>query len=163
VREKYYCLDAANSCGLSGSQGGKAIQEAVFQSPLSTHCFIKRFIADLELTKPRQQEKVDRCRATRWIPPLHFAKINMDAAKSKNSSSASVAAVARDISGLFLGASTVVFTGVSDPETLEILACREGLALASDLLISKARVASDCVNAVNSLQGEGMGQYGPIT
>jgi len=132
---------------------------------LSTHCFIERFITDLELTKPRQQEvKVDRSRATRWIPPpLHFAKINMDAAKSKNSSSASVAAVARDISGFFLGASTVVFTGVSDPETLEILACREGLALASDLLISKARVASDCVNAVNSLQGEGMGQYGPIT
>ena len=73
-----------------------------------------------------------------------------------------MAAVARDISGFFLGASTVVFTGVSDPETLEILACREGLALASDLLISKARVASDCVNAVNSLQGEGMGQYGPL-
>ena len=120
---------------------------------MSTHCFIERFITDLELTKPRQQEvKVDRSRATRWIPPpLHFAKINVDAAKSKNSSSASVAAVARDISGLFLGASTVVFTGVSDPETLEILACREGLALASDLLISKARVASDCVNAFNSL------------
>ena len=137
---------------------------------MSTHCFIERFITDLELTKPRQQEvKVDRSRATRWIPPplnfakmnvdaaklneLNFAKINVDAAKSKSSSSASVAALARDISGLFLGASTVVFTSVSDPETLDVLACREGMALASDLLILKARVASDCVNAVNNLQG----------
>ena len=122
---------------------------------MSTHCFIERFITDLELTKPRQQEvKVDRSRATRWIPPpLNFAKMNVDAAKSKSSSSASVAAVARDISGLFLGASTVVFTSVSDPETLDVLACREGMALASDLLILKARVASDCVNAVNNLQG----------
>ena len=47
------------------------------------------------------------------------------------------------------------FTGVSDLEMLEVLACREGLALASDLLVQKARVASDCLNAV-SLQEDGM-------
>ena len=83
----------------------------------------------------------------------------MDAATSKNSNQASVAAIARDNSGSFLGASTLVFSGVFDPETLEVLACREGLALASDLLFQKVRVASDCLNAIRSLQEDGMGLY----
>ena len=39
-----------------------------------------------------------------------------------------MAAVARDISGCYLGASTLILAGVSDPEILEALACREGLA-----------------------------------
>ena len=66
----------------------------------------------------------------------------MDAATSKNSGMGSIAAVARDSSGSFLGASTVTLSGMSDPETLEVMACREGLALASDL-IEKVRLASD--------------------
>ena len=61
----------------------------------------------------------------RWIPPPEgIMKINVDAALAKNTSQASVAAVARDATGIFLGASVVV---------LEVLACREDLALASDL------------------------------
>ena len=80
----------------------------------------------------------------------------------KNSSSVSLAAVARDSSGCYLGASTLVFAGVSDPETLEVLACREGLALANDLLIRRARVASDCLNAVRSIQIGGMSTYNHI-
>ena len=43
------------------------------------------------------------------------------------------------------------------------MACREGLALASDLLLQKIRVASDCANAIRSIQEESMGQYGQIT
>jgi len=63
--------------------------------------------------------------------------------KKKNSKSVAVAAIARDSSGCYLGASTLVFAGMSDPEILEVLACREDLALANDLLIQQARVASD--------------------
>ncbi|XP_039780864.1 uncharacterized protein LOC120648195 [Panicum virgatum] len=165
----------------------KAIHEAAFQSPLSTpredklnhyiaredmqgerqstHSLINHYIADLELTKstPREDKQV-QYQGARWIPPpLDFVKINVDAATSKNSNQASVAAVARDSSGSFLGASTLVFSGVFDPETLEVLACREGLALASDLLFQKVRVASDCLNAIRSLQEDGMGRYGHIT
>ena len=36
----------------------------------------------------------------------------------------------------------MTLSGMSDPETLEVMACREGLALASDL-IEKVRLASD--------------------
>ena len=38
----------------------------------------------------------------------------------------------------------------------------EGLALANDLGLQTLRVASDCVNAVASIHGEGFGRYGPI-
>ena len=30
----------------------KAIHENIFQSPLSTHCFVDRFVAELEMTGP---------------------------------------------------------------------------------------------------------------
>jgi hypothetical protein len=56
----------------------------------------------------------------------------------------------------------VVTQGLSDPEVLEALACREGLALASDLLLTKFRVASDCSNVIKSLEGSGYGVYGHI-
>ena len=48
----------------------KAIHEAVFQSPLSTHNLISRYIADLELTKPRPREvKQVQYQGARWISP----------------------------------------------------------------------------------------------
>jgi hypothetical protein len=126
---------------------------------------VERFISDLDLTKPKQQAAQQvHDHHPRWIPPPPgFAKINVDAALSKNSSSVSVAAVARDSSGRYLGASTMVFSGVSDPEIFEALACREGLALANDLLIRRAKVASDRLNAVRSIQTGGMGTHGHIT
>ena len=45
---------------------------------------------------------------------------------------------------------------------VEVVACSEGLALASDLGFHSFRVASDCANMVRSIQGEGFGRYGPI-
>ena len=52
--------------------------------------------------------------------------------------------------------------GVSDPETMEAIACREGLALASDLGLQKLQLASDCANVVRSIRDNGLGQYGHI-
>jgi len=74
----------------------KAIHEQNFQSPLSTHYFVDRFIAELGLVKPVQKAQQQRQDPIpKWIPPPSgLAKINVDAATSKNSSSASVAAVA---------------------------------------------------------------------
>jgi len=74
----------------------KAIHEQNFQSPLSTHYFVDRFIAELGLVKPVQKARQQRQDPIpKWIPPPSgLAKINVDAATSKNSSSASVAAVA---------------------------------------------------------------------
>jgi ribonuclease HI len=89
-------------------------------------------------------------------------KVNVDAAVSKNSATGAIAAVARSREGTFLGASAVVLRGVTDPETLEAMACREGLNLAADLLLRRITVASDCLNLVRSIGGEGKGSYGHI-
>jgi hypothetical protein len=41
----------------------------------------------------------------------------------------------------------VVMEGISDLETMEAIACREGLALASDILFQRLRLACDCVTS----------------
>jgi ribonuclease HI len=91
-----------------------------------------------------------------------LSKVNVDAALSKNSDKAAIAAVVRDEGGKFMGASVVVLEGVTDPEMLEALACRKGFAVAADLLLPRFRVASDCSNAVRSIQREGKGPYGHV-
>nr|TKW19887.1 hypothetical protein SEVIR_4G049000v2 [Setaria viridis] len=131
----------------------EAIHENMFQSPLSTHCFVERFVAELELVKPvgnvRQMGKVT---VPKWIPPPQgVTKINVDAATSKNSNISAAVAMACDGGGNFLGASALVLKGIVDAETVEVIACREGLALASDPSLQNLRVASDCANVeINS-------------
>lgn len=104
-----------------------------------------------------------RAAQPRWIPPpSEVMKVNVDTALSKNSKIAVMAAVARSEHGLFLGASALVIEGVTDPEIAEAMAVREGLDLAHDLLGQRVRVASDCANAIRSIQGQGMGRYGAV-
>jgi hypothetical protein len=74
---------------------------------------VAQFINELESITLKNKEKMAaRSPAMRWIKtPRGFAKINVDAATSKNSTMASVAAVARDEDGKFLGASALVLEG----------------------------------------------------
>jgi ribonuclease HI len=54
-----------------------------------------------------------------------------------------------------MGPSTVVLEGITNAET-EValaLACREGLVLASDLLIQNVRLASDSTAVIKNLKG----------
>ena len=60
-----------------------------------------------------------------------------------------MAAGARDVGGTFLGTSTFVLKGITEAEIAKSLASREGLALASDLLIRWFRLASDCANVTD--------------
>ncbi|TVU50666.1 hypothetical protein EJB05_02045 [Eragrostis curvula] len=65
-----------------------------------------------------------------------------------------------DTSGTFLGASTVVLSGITDPETMEAIAYREGMALASDLVLQNFRLASDNSSVIRRIrEGMGMGPY----
>jgi len=63
---------------------------------------------------------------------------------------------------MFLGASALVVEGITSPEVAEAMACREGLALASDLDLQKIRIATDCVNVVKDIYEQGMRFYGHI-
>jgi ribonuclease HI len=78
-------------------------------------------------------------------------KINVDAAISKNTNRASAAAIVRDGGVQFLGASALVVDGCVDLETMEVVACCEGLALASDLMLQRFKLASDCKSVVRSI------------
>jgi ribonuclease HI len=89
-------------------------------------------------------------------------KINVNAALSKNTEVASAAAMARDAVGNFLGASAFVLESISDPKTMEVLACREGLSLAMDLNLQRFRLACDSKNVIRSLSGMSMGAYGHV-
>jgi hypothetical protein len=84
----------------------KALDEEVFQSPLSTFSFINRVISDLELIKPSERSRTTEASPIpRWLaPPTGVAKFNVGATISKNGGLAAVDAVARDEVGVFLGA-----------------------------------------------------------
>jgi hypothetical protein len=71
--------------------------------------------------------------------------------------------VCRDSEWAFVGASVVVVDGISDPRTLEAMACREAMALATDLNLQRFVVASDCAMVVNNLQENYGGSYNMIT
>jgi hypothetical protein len=89
-------------------------------------------------------------------------KIHVDDAISKNCDKAVVAAIARDVDGIFIGASVVVSFGITDPESLEAMACREGFSLASDTLLRRVRIASDCANVIKSIHSGSMGVYSHV-
>jgi hypothetical protein len=142
----------------------KAIYEGIYQSPLSTHSFIESFLNELMVMKPETKRKGTPSPSHPiWIPPPgNWAKINVDAGVARSGEHGVVAAVARSASGVYLGGSAVLITGISNPEVLEALAVREGLNLAQDLLLTKVRLASDCLSVINALKEENWGSYSQI-
>ena len=81
----------------------QVIHENIFQSPLSTHNFVERFLSDLaKATSKSVNRERGGTRVPRWIPPPNgMMKVNVDAALSKNMTVAAMAAVARDEKGEF--------------------------------------------------------------
>lgn len=144
----------------------KVIFDDEYQSLLSTYCFIKNFMDDLEKVKqekPVLREPI-RPAGPRWIaPPMTMAKVNVDAAVAKTSCRGAVAAVARDEKGEFLGCSVLTVEGLTDPTTLESMACREGIALAADLNLQRVKLSTDCLQVANSLCSSiDRGRYGAV-
>jgi hypothetical protein len=110
--------------------------------------FVERFIDDVNQSmdmRPKKQAVTPTQVTPGWIPPPGgMMKVNIDAAVGKSSRQGSVVAVAGSEDGVFLGASTAVYPGKSNPEILEALACREAIALAQDTNVRKVMIASDC-------------------
>lgn len=135
----------------------KAIHEAEFQSPMSTHLFINRFIEDLALIGGAKQHVQANPVAPRnarepWVPPpTGFSKFNVDAAISAHNGRGSAAVVCRDERGMYLGASAMVYA-ITDPPTLETLACREALSLALDLDEHHLLIASDYQSVIKDIE-----------
>ena len=56
----------------------------------------------------------------------------------------------------------LVFEGLTDPTTLEAIACREGMALALDLGVNHLQIASDCKQVINHIHQRAGGDHGSI-
>jgi hypothetical protein len=63
---------------------------------------------------------------------------------------------------MFQGASSIATPGISNPATIEAIACREALALAEDLNLSHVCIASDCLEVINSIRDGSSGIYSTI-
>ncbi|XP_044335919.1 16.9 kDa class I heat shock protein 1-like [Triticum aestivum] len=61
-----------------------------------------------------------------------------------------------------MGSSALVIHGITDAATLEAIACREGLALAQDLLLTDSVIASDSEQVVIDIKTASNGSYGAI-
>lgn len=144
---------------------GPALHEDIFQSPLSTHCFINSFLADIEvLAKPNSgQNQSVVSRPTAWLAPtVEHVKFNTDVAVMRNGSYGVVVAVSRDSVGTFLGVSCITFRNLSDPETLETMGVREASTLVEDLYVKKIHVAPDCKTVVNRVKQGSSAEYEAI-
>lgn len=142
----------------------KAIHEDIYQPPHSINGFINNYLRDLQFMKPRHQTPRGAAiaRSTRWVKPCEgAAKINVDTAVSRRGYGA-VGAICRDQAGAFLGASTLFFKHIIDPQTLEALAIREAFSLAEDLYLRRIHVASDCKGVVDDIKKENVASYGAI-
>lgn len=142
----------------------KLIHEGIDQSPLSTYMFITHFITELGEINPTSGNRLGNTAGPaprRWIPAVQgHSKINVDAAVSRGVGTA--AAVCRDSSGTYLGSSVFVIRGLTDPASLEAIACREGLSLAEDLGLQSLVIASDCETVVKHIKESSGGIYGGV-
>jgi ribonuclease HI len=141
------------------------IHEDEFQNPLSTHLFIEAYLRGLDIVNSATEVAPGTAQPKhpRWIPPRSgCAKLNVDAAMAKSMPSGAVGVVCRDETGHFLGASTLTIRGIADPAVMEVLACREALALAQDLHLQRITIASDCLAVLNDMQRPFAGRYSMI-
>ena len=135
----------------------KAIHEGVFQSPLSIMAKVNQLIQELETIngiKPEGMKKFQtKQKSQRWLAPEQgLYKINTDAAVDRVGSKGAIAAVCRGNQGEFIAASAMVIPNITEPETLEAMACLEALALAQDCAIRRIKVASDCLGVVKNIK-----------
>lgn len=89
-------------------------------------------------------------------------KINVDGGMSRAGDRGAASAVCRDDTGNFLGALAVVIDGLTDPASLEALACSEALSLAFDLNCSHVQVATDCMEVLKNIREKNPCSYGAI-
>ena len=61
-----------------------------------------------------------------------------------------------------MGSSALSIYGLHDPATLEVIACREALALAADLNVHQFVISSDSKQAVGDINSGAKGGYGAI-
>lgn len=68
----------------------------------------------------------------------------------------------RDTDGNYMGSPALVVHGITYVATLEAITCREGLALAQNLMLQNFVLASDSKQIVSDIHKASQGSYGAI-
>lgn len=79
--------------------------------------------------------------ATGWL------KINIGGAVDNANGKGATGMVARDHDGAFLSARHIGYVGVTDPLSLELLACRDAMLFAKEKGYQSIIIETDCFNA----------------
>ena len=89
-------------------------------------------------------------------------KINVDRAVGRHGNRGVAATICLDHLGNYMGSSSITYLGINGVPTLEALACREALALAKDLDISRVLVSSNCAMVINDIETNQGGRHATI-
>jgi ribonuclease HI len=104
--------------------------------------------------KESNSEKIPRP-TEHWLPLAYgWVKVNVDGAFSKEAGYGGGGVVMRDRHGGFLAGSNHFFPRVSDPKRAEMLACKQGVALAKEKGEVRVILELDCLGAVAKLEGK---------
>lgn len=93
---------------------------------------------------------------------MSFAKVRVDGAVARASNSGFLSDVCINSNGVYLGSSAISITGITDPASLEALACREALALTTDLMLCRIVIASDYKGVIDDINNATRGIYGNV-
>ena len=109
--------------------------------PSHSMIIIEEIVRALEIPATIKTQAVG---PSRWQPPGEgWGKINTDGTTHSVRGRGGAGFVARDHHGSFLRAGGSRFEGVTDPLTLELLACRDALAMAQDMGLQQVEVETD--------------------
>jgi hypothetical protein len=87
----------------------------------------------ISATKRKTGEGLKTAHPRCLLPAARCAKIKVDAAMAKTTTGGALGDVCRSADGVFLGASSLTIHGITNPATMEAIACRETITLAQDL------------------------------
>jgi hypothetical protein len=97
--------------------------------------------------KPKPQ-KVIQTGNKKWKAHVPGSvKVTVDGGLSRQGNRGAIAAICRDDREIYMGASAVIYEGLTDPASLEALACNEAISLALDLHVQKIQASFDWMSS----------------
>lgn len=112
------------------------------------------------LLSPKQSPPKENWQA----PEVGWFKVNVDGSLLKHMDKGGAGAVIRDHHGRFHAGTCHFFPIATEPELVELLACKRAVNLAKEMGISKLVLESDCKELVTKISSKekDLSQYGPL-
>lgn len=112
------------------------------------------FMAEWATVHQKEPPSLKEKQTYRWSPPAEgWIKANADGAVSKHGGKGGGGVILRGHSGDFRAAACHVYRHETDPETVEILACKRAVELAAEINVRKLHLETDNKGVASMLQG----------